>query len=347
MFLKFLRKRKNMKRIMWALAILIIPAFVIWGSGSAGKKEKKGPDYAGKIFNKKISFDEYLDMWGVTRDYAIKTFGGNIPSEFIDQLAWNRILLLKDAERENITVKNEEVIEKIMSFPVFQRNGSFDKKLYKSMLRDDARSFEERIRDDIIISKLREKITSSVSVTDDEVKEEYKKKFEKVKPSYLSIPFVDFEKEVKYKDPDIVKFYENHKEDFRKSDEINVKYIEILFSSFDKEVFINEEQINRYFEEHIPDYKKADSEEMPILDDTIKKDISEKLSMERKKSLAEELSYKVLEQALNKKEIDKTASSFALEAKETGFFNMQEEIPGIGWSYEFTKKGFELKTGEI
>ena len=86
---------------------------------------------------------------------------------------------------------------------------------------------------------------------------------------------------------------------------------------------------------------------MPTLDETIKKGISEKLAMEKKKSLAEELAYTVLDKALDKKNLDEAASPFALETKETGFFDMQQEIPGIGWSYEFTKKGFELEPEEI
>lgn len=347
MLLKFLRKKKNMKRIIWGLAILIIPAFVIWGAGTSNKKREKGPNYAGKVFGKKISFDEYTNMWRVTRDNAIRSFGANIPVEFIDQLTWNRIILLKEAERENIAVKNDEVVERIISFPIFQRNGSFDKKLYKSALKNNARGFEEKIRDDIRITKLREKITSGITVTDIEVEDEYKKKFEKVKSSYVSIPFSDLEKNVVYEKTDLLKFYENNKEPFRRPDEINVRYIEVPLSSFDKEVYIPEDQIKRYFEEHTSDYKKPDSEETPTLDEGIKKTISEKLTMERKTSLAEELGYKVIDGVLKKKDMDAGSLSFALETKETGFFNMQQAIPGIGWSYEFTKRGFELKPGEI
>lgn len=347
MLLKFLRKKKNMKRIMWVLAILIIPAFVIWGAGSAGRKRGKGPNYAGKIFGRKVSFDEYVDMWQVTRDYAIRTFGTNLPPELIDQLTWNRILLVEEAKREKILIKDSEVVERIVLFPVFQREGSFDKKLYKSMLGDSAKGFEEKIRDDIRISKLREKITSSVSVTDDELKEAYKKKFEKIKASYASIPFSDFEKDVKYQTRDLLDFYEKNRLIFRKPDEINIRYIEIPFSSFDKEVYITEENIKRHFEENLSDFKKEDSDEMPELTEEIKKEISAKLAMQRKKSLAEELGYKVLDKVLDKKNLNEVAHLFALETKETGFFSMREEIPGIGWSYEFTKRGFELGPEEI
>lgn len=347
MLLKFLRKRKNMKRIMWALAILIIPAFVIWGAGTAGKKDRKGPDYAGKIFNKKISLEEYVDMWRVTRDNLTRSFGTNIPPEFIDEMTWNRIILLELAKRENISINDSEVVENIASFPVFQRNGAFDKKLYKSMLGESARGFEEKLRDDIRISKLREKLTADVSLTAEEIKESYKRQYEKIKASYISIPFSDFEKDVRYDETDLVKFYTQNKENFIKPEQINVKYIEVLLSGFDKEVFINEEDIKRYFEEHMSDFKKPDSDEMPELDDAIKTRISEKLAVQRKTSLAEELAYKVLDKALNKKNLDEAGRSFALEAKETGFFTMQEEVPGIGFSYEFTKRGFELEAGEI
>ncbi len=346
MLLKFFRKKKNMKRIMWGLAIMIIPAFVIWGAGTSGKK-RKGPNYAGRIFDRNVSFKEYADMWSVTRDYLTKSSGRNIPPEFIDQMTWNRLILLEEAKKEGITANDKEVVKRIASFPVFQRNGVFDKKLYKSMLGDSARGFEERVRDDISLSKLREKITANISATEGEAREEYKKKFEKIKASYVSIPFSDFKKDVQYNGKDLLGYYENNKGLFRKGEQINVKYIPIPFSSFSKEVQVTGDNIKRYFEGHTSDFKKPDSEKSPVLDDKIKKEISERLATKRKASLAEELAYKVLDKALNKKGLDEAAISFALKTKETGFFSMHEKVPGIGWSYEFVKKGFELKKGEV
>lgn len=347
MLLKFLRKKKNMKRIMWGLAILIIPAFVIWGAGSASNKKEKGPNYAGRIFNRKVSFSEYSDMWMVARDYLTRSFGQNVPSGAIDQMAWNRLILLDAVKKEHIAVNDREVIEYIASFPIFQRDGAFDKKLYKSMLGDAARGFEERVRDDIRIAKLREKVIQNISVTDEELKEGYKKKSEKIKASYVSIPFSDFEKYVAYNEKDLVVHYEDNKESFRKPEHINVEYIDVLFESFKDEVYVSEEEIKKDFEENLSDFKKPGSEETPLLDDEIKKEVSEKLSQKKRISLAEELAYKILDKALSKNELDETARSFTLKAKETGLFNAQQEIPGVGWSYEFTKRGFELKEGEI
>jgi len=278
-----------MKLIIWGLAILIIPAFVLWGAG-ASRNKGKGPNYAGKIFNRKVSFEEYLDMWRVTRDYIVKDMGDNIPPEFIDQMAWNRIILLDEAKRRDIDVKNAELAIRISSFPVFQKDGKFDKKLYKSLLGTAAKGFEERLRDDMRISRLREQIIDKISLTDEEVLEDYKKKNEKIKSSYISVPFSDFEKDVTYEEKDLTEFYEKNKGAFEKPEAVNVKYIE---------------------------------------------------------TLDEDLSYKVLDTTHHKKNLDKIAHSFELETKETGFFSMQEEVPSIGWSFEFTKRSFELEDNQI
>lgn len=295
MLLKFFRKRKNMKRIMWGLAILIIPAFVIWGAGAGGKNKGDRPDYAGKLFGKKVSYEDYYNMWNVARDYAVKSYGNNVPGEVINQMAWSRIILIEEAKRERLAVPDKEVVEKLTSFPAFQRNGSFDRRLYKSMLQDTARAFEEKLRDDLLISKLKDKITSGIRINDEDVKKEYIKKYEKIKSSFLFIPFSDYEKDARYNDPDLINFYEQNKEIFKKDEQANIRYIEILLSNHN----------------------------------------------------AEELAYKILDQVNMKKNLEEPARVNSLEIKETGFFSANEEIPSIGWSYDFAKRGFELQKGEI
>lgn len=347
MILKFLRKKKNMKRIMWALAILIIPAFVIWGAGSSKDKNQKGPEYAGKIFNKKISFDQYADMWRVTRDSLIRSYGNNIPAEIIDQMAWTRIILLEMAKRVKIGVSDIELFKAIASYPLFQRNGLFDKNLYKSMLGDNAKGFEEKLRDDIRISKLREKITSNVSITEEEIKNAYIKKYEKIKTSYISIPFSSFEKEAQYEEADLLKYYGENKDNFKKPEERSIRYIEIPFSGFEKETSIDDTAIQRYFEEHISDYKNQGSDEMPVLNDEIEHAVSEKLTKDRAILLAEESAYKTLDAVIEKNGLEAPAASFGLAVKETPLFSLQEQIPDIGWSYELAQKAFELKENEI
>jgi peptidyl-prolyl cis-trans isomerase D len=161
------------------------------------------------------------------------------------------------------------------------------------------------------------------------------------------IPFSDSEKDAQYNDSDLENFYEQNKQAFRKSEQANIKYIEILYSRFDNEIDIKDEQVKRFFEEHIMDFKKSGSDENPVLEDTIKSSIREKLGLQRKISLAEEFGYKLLDGVIQKKNLEEPARVNSLEIKETGFFSANEGIPNIGWSYDFTKASFELQKNEI
>ena len=71
--LKLLRNKNITKVVLWALLILIVPAFVLWGTGSLGGSKGKGPTYAGKIDGKKVSFEQFGN--------ALATFAG--PSQTV------------------------------------------------------------------------------------------------------------------------------------------------------------------------------------------------------------------------------------------------------------------------
>ena len=58
--LKAFRQKKNIKRIMFFTAILIIPAFVFWGVGSVFSSRSKNA-LAGKVFSKKISRQAFFE----------------------------------------------------------------------------------------------------------------------------------------------------------------------------------------------------------------------------------------------------------------------------------------------
>jgi hypothetical protein len=142
---------------------------------------------------------------------------------------------------------------------------------------------------------LRYKITYGVNINDEDVKNEYKKKFEKIKSSYALISFSEYEKDAQYTDSGLLDFYEKNKADFKKEAEVDIKYIEIPLSN----------------------------------------------------PSAEELAYKILDQVSLKKNLEEPAKAESLEIKETGFFSANDEIPGVGWSFDFIKTSFELEKNQI
>ncbi|MGB2705583.1 MAG: SurA N-terminal domain-containing protein, partial [Candidatus Omnitrophota bacterium] len=57
--LNFLRKKHIAKKVLWALAVIIIPAFVLWGAGSLSKRRFPFK-YVGRISGRKVSVKEFL-----------------------------------------------------------------------------------------------------------------------------------------------------------------------------------------------------------------------------------------------------------------------------------------------
>ena len=181
--LRQLRHKKVMKRVLWVLAAIIIPAFVLLGSGSLGERR----NYAGIIFGKKVSMNEYSSAWEAVKNEALMSYGSKF-YEIAGQLdlynqAWERLIMLREAGRKNIKVSDSEVISFISRVPFFLgKNGSFDQRRYDIILantfRRPARRFEEDMRDSLMITKLVQSMFKDIAVSDEEVEKTLEERME-------------------------------------------------------------------------------------------------------------------------------------------------------------------------
>ncbi len=77
--LKFLRKKQNLKIILWGITIVIIVTFVFWGVGGSLRGSKGHPRYAGIIFGKTISIENYIKSKQQCYYQALMLYGKNLP----------------------------------------------------------------------------------------------------------------------------------------------------------------------------------------------------------------------------------------------------------------------------
>jgi hypothetical protein len=157
--LKQLRQKKVMKRVLWGLALIIIPAFVLWGAGGLREQGR----YAGVIFGQKIAFDEYRDSYNAVRNLALLTHGSDFhkvrEALRLEESAWDRLILVKEAKQKNIKISDEDVIARIAALSLFQtKEGFFNQNNYvtilNNILRTTPRRFEEEMRESLMIERL-------------------------------------------------------------------------------------------------------------------------------------------------------------------------------------------------
>jgi len=230
--LRILRNKKTAKKVWIFLAIIIIPAFTMWGFGSSSRsKEENMP--AGKIFGKNVSGLEFKKALIAVRTAAIMQFGDNFPKVQkylnLESQAWDRLILLQEAKKRKLSVTDQDVINTIQKAPYFQRKSVFDNKTYVDTLRYvfelQPRAFEEQMRQNLILAKLYKQVTDGIKIDDNQIRQEWLKTNEELSIEYIASLFAEFAKKIKPDDKTILAYYEKSKDIFKEPLSLNLEYV--------------------------------------------------------------------------------------------------------------------------
>ncbi len=307
--LKLLRRKKVAKRIFYVLAALIIPAFIIWGSASSIEKNKT-PNYAGIIFGKKVSFDDFskaMLAWDTQLKLQYGEKAKEIATAFFNptQATWERLIILHETKRRKLRASDSEIITALTNMPFLQKNNGFDPQAYELFLRYSLnmqpRTFEEQLRENLSMAKLFKEITDGVAISDDEVKKEYEKVNVQTRVKYVFFSSKGYKDKAPVTEDEAKAYYESSKEKFKVPPQINASYCGIEFK-----------------ENATEDDKTK-----------IKEQVTKALALAKTKGLAE------------------AAKEENLEIKETGLFGFEDPIPGLGWMPQLSSVLFDLSKDNL
>lgn len=329
--LKILRHKNVAKFVLWGILILILPAFVIWGTGAGGGGDKeKGPSYVGIIGNKKVSFNDFAGGLTAIKSQIVMNYFDQPDmlntlmksNEFLGRMAWDRLIMASESKKTGIRVSNEEVISYIKSHPIFLRDKTFDDRMYDYILRYnmalEPRAFEEIVRENLSIKKLNDDLTKDIKATDDEVLEAYKKENDKFRISYISFSSENFLDKVTVDDADIRKYYDDHKSEMVIPSKEGSKDTAGTIASFDE----------------------------------VKPDIKALLAQIRARELAiaaAEEGYARIKEAMaaDGSDLAATASKLGLKTQDSEFFAKGGYLDGIGEVDGLIDEAVKLKGAEI
>lgn len=231
--LEVLRRKGVNKTILWFIAIVIILSFGVFGTAY---RLDNSVNSAGTIYGHNVSIKDFQQAYDDARDQAIRVYGDeyfkNGNKIDLEQETWDRLILLKEAQKRDIQVSDQEVVAYIATFPFFQRDGQFDQTLYEEIVQNPSifnrstHDFEEGIRKQLIIKKLIDAVAPEVVLRDDELKKEYQKRNEKITLQYVMFSASDFAKNAAASDDEIKTYYDQHKEQFRLQPTIILNYVQ-------------------------------------------------------------------------------------------------------------------------
>jgi peptidyl-prolyl cis-trans isomerase D len=241
--MKFLRKKGVMKALLWGIAIVVILSFGILSNAYLLTEKNAELKYAGKVWGRKISLEAFQNSYQFALIQAQLQYGENfnqiLPMLKLNEQAWDRIILLEEARRQRITVSDKEVVEAIGNIPFFhnQNTGTFDQNIYEMILtrglRISTRAFEEGMRNSLKISRLFERQTFAVSISEEEIAAAYKEANEQVSISYVLFPVENFINQIVFDEIKAKDYFLNHKSDFVKPPTVSANYITFPFDNAD------------------------------------------------------------------------------------------------------------------
>ncbi len=222
-------RQKDIKRIMWILVIIIVPAFVFWGAAGFFK-EDKAKSYI--ILGQKVSREEFGSFLRNLQIFYYFNTGNqtlqSITHQQWESIAWQHLLLAKKAEKEKIKVTREEILEKIRQFPLAQASQGFSKERYLrtfNKLRTTPGQFERFLEKEIKVEKLKERLFSDINITEEEIKQAYKRDNQQGKIKYIFIGYKERKEEIQTTEDDLKSFYENNTQTFKEPPKVKIAYI--------------------------------------------------------------------------------------------------------------------------
>lgn len=232
------RMRRHQNLLKWSLAPLILAfgLFFVPRNPSAGA----APDVVlAEVQGETITVAEFQRRYNLQMQQYRNAYGGQISEQMLRQLGIDQQILtalvdeqamVAEARRQNFSVSDAEVRQRILSLPAFMENGVFiGETRYRQLLSAQnppltTREFEDQLRQAILAEKLRTSVAGWMSVSDADVAAEFRRRNEKVKLDVVPLTADAFRSQVKVADADLQQRFDANKESYRIGEKRKVKY---------------------------------------------------------------------------------------------------------------------------
>ena len=273
----------------------------------------------------------------------------------VDQLI-GREALLSTAQHLGFKATPEEVKDELQHghyASVFFPGGTFiGEAEYQGLLQQHnltPATFEENVRKEILIGKVQALITSSASVTDAAIRQEFTKENTKVKFEYAVLNQDDIKKGLHPTTEELKAYYDSHQKSYANSipEKRKIKYLVLDTGKIQSGVQVTHDDLQAYYNQHRDQYRSA--EQVKVSHILIKTPLAGPDGKVDEKGVAEaqrraEDLLKQLKAGAKFEDLAKKYSEDPGSAKEggsLGFIGKGRTVP------EFEKAAFSLPKGQI
>ncbi|MFN2530636.1 MAG: SurA N-terminal domain-containing protein [Pyrinomonadaceae bacterium] len=280
--------------ILGFIALMAVSLIIFYAPGRTGRnvEPSKNIEVVAKVGSDQITV---ADVARVKENYQ-QMFGGRISlaqlggsKRFLDGLI-SKLVVSQEAARLGLSASDEEVAEKIRK-QFSDASGQFvGLERYKESIiarYGDVEKFERDIRDEIAQDKLRALVSASVTVSDDEVQEDYKRKNTTFDVSYVVVSADKLADKIQLSDDELKKYYDEHKTDYRYLEpQKRIRYIYIDQEKAGSKLQISDKDLHDEYDKLTPEHRQAGVKVQQILLKVARKDLDAQVEQKAKDLIA-------------------------------------------------------------
>jgi peptidyl-prolyl cis-trans isomerase D len=265
------RMRRHKAWLQWSL-VLVVLAFIIFyipdflrGSGA----DLSNGDTIASVEGRAITSGDFRRTYQAQLQAYRSAYGGNMSEQLLKQLGIEQQILqqmvdeqasVAEAGRVGIEVSDEEVRQRIFAIPAFQDNGHFiGDQRYQQLLRMQRppltpADFEDGIRRSLTVEKLRASVTDWLTVPDNELEQEYRRRNDKVKLAVVSFLADGLRSQVTATDQEIAAYFAAHPADFRVPEKRKIRFLVVDIDALRAKITVPPADIERAYNDNLDQY---------------------------------------------------------------------------------------------
>ncbi len=249
------------------IGLLTIP-FAVWGINYYF--EGGGPMDAAVVGDSKITLQEFQRAYQQQRQRMQAILGGQVDPALLEgarmkqdvlrQLIDERVLD-QVARDQGLRIGDRQLRDAILTLPVFQQSGGFDKELYERLLRNQGFSapvFEEGLRQSLATRQLHDGVVGSSFVMPAEINQLVALLRQQRELRYTVLPLEKYVAQANVDDKAIAEYFEKNRNRFINPEQVRVQFVELKLPQIAEGVAVSEDDLKASYEEQIAKYGRPE-----------------------------------------------------------------------------------------
>ncbi|MBI4083938.1 MAG: SurA N-terminal domain-containing protein [Candidatus Lambdaproteobacteria bacterium] len=347
--LTLLRKHAQSWLIKLLLGVIVVTFVISFGVGTFTANKA----VVARLGSDEILLNEFNQRYQEELDALRRRFPENAEQiaqqlkmrEKVLERMIDRRLLLEEAEREGLRITDRELKDAVARTKTFQIGDRFDFETYRTVLsqnRMTPESYEERLREDLLLTRYQRSLMAGVLIGEPEIDLRYRIEHEKVEVDYVYANPATFEKGLTPSADAEKAYFEAHRKEFTQPPQYRIAYLVLSAAKLEQGVSVRDRAVERYYELHSEDEFSTPKR---VRASHILKQVPPGATPEQEAKLREAFA-PVLQEARAGKDFAALARKYSddpskAKGGDLGFFVQADMVP------EFAAAAFALERGQV